>query len=53
MRAFLLILLVLVTLGVVGNGDFENDLIENEMYCDMVRDGHWPDYKNNYDEVCR
>ena len=32
-------------LGIVGNMDFEDALIEERRYADMVCAGSWPDYK--------
>ena len=38
--------LFLGLMGIVGNMDFEDALIEEQRYADMVCAGHWPDYKD-------
>jgi hypothetical protein len=35
----------LIALGIVGNGDYEDELAEELFYKEMVCDGKWPDYK--------
>jgi len=39
-------LILIVAMGVVGNGDYEDALAEEAHYTNMVCAGHWPDYKN-------
>ena len=34
----------LVVLGLVGGDDYRHEVIEQVHYCDMVEQGHWPDY---------
>jgi hypothetical protein len=36
----------LIALGIVGNGDYEDELAGELFYKEMVCDGKWPDYKN-------
>ena len=36
----------LVVLGLVGGDDYRNEVIEQFHYCEMVDQGHWPDYDN-------
>jgi hypothetical protein len=45
--------LVVVALGVVGRMDFEDAKLLEQRYCDGVEQGLWPDYNENYEEVCR
>lgn len=40
------IALLLMLMGVVGSGDYEDALAEEAHYTNMVCAGHWPDYKN-------
>lgn len=47
------LVLVLVLLGVVGAMDAEDAEKQEQLYCDMVAAGHWPDYQQNYRQICR
>jgi hypothetical protein len=38
---------VLITLAAVVNSDYEEELMQAEMYCDMVKEKVWPDYDHN------
>lgn len=44
--------------GLIGSLDFKEEVVRDDNYCFMVelnrqdRDNGWPDYNNNYDEVC-
>lgn len=40
------IALLLMLMGIVGSGDYEDALAEEAHYTSMVCAGHWPDYKN-------
>lgn len=33
--------------------DYEDDLIEQRIYCERVSGGFWSDYKVIYEEVCK
>lgn len=45
-RAALIALVIfLIAMGLVGNGDYEDELAEEAFYEEMVCDGKWPDYK--------
>lgn len=35
-----------------GTWDYEEEVREQTVYCQMVGDGAWPDYNGNYAEVC-
>ena len=35
---------VFVAFGIAGNGDYQAELDQQAHYCQMVADGHWPDY---------
>lgn len=43
--------LIMLAMGVVGNGDYEDALADEEFYKEMVCKGAWPDY-NNLGVVC-
>jgi len=47
-----LALLALVGIGVVGSFDMQDEIAEQQFYCEQVNAGHWPDYKNIAEEVC-
>ena len=45
-------LTAIAVLGYAGNYDYEEAKASESNYCQMVRDGHLPDYNKNYKEVC-
>lgn len=55
----ILVILLLLTMGIVGRGDYEEALLVEQEYCEMVdlwgqtngRDGH-PDWRKLYAEAC-
>lgn len=47
------LLIVLILLGIVGAMDAEDAEKQEELYCEMVAAGHWPDYQRNAKEICR
>ena len=55
----ILVILLLLALGIVGRGDYEEALLVEQEYCEMVelwgqtngRDGH-PDWRKLYQQVC-
>lgn len=44
--------IALVLIGMMGKMDMDDDIAEQEFYCEQVLAGHWPDYKHIADEVC-
>lgn len=56
----ILVILLLLALGIVGRGDYEEALLIEQEYCEMVdlwgktngRDGH-PDWRKLYSTVCK
>ena len=54
-----LVILLLLTTGIVGRGDYEDALMVEQEYCEMVdlwgktngRDGH-PDWRKLYQQAC-
>lgn len=57
--AIVITILLLLALGIVGRGDYEEALLIEQEYCEMVelwgqtngRDGH-PDWRKLYQQVC-
>lgn len=47
------LLIVLILLGIVGAMDAEDAEKQEELYCEMVAAGNWPDYQQNYRQICR
>ena len=55
----ILVILLLLALGIVGRGDYEDALMVEQEYCEMVdlwgktngRDGH-PDWRKLYQQAC-
>ena len=48
---------VLLAVGVLlamwaGALDAQDAAREEAVYCEMVAEGHWPDYRNEYEELC-
>ena len=37
----------------VSTMDYEDELAERELYCDMVKEGKWPDYKGIAERECK
>jgi len=44
--------IVLILIGMMGKMDLDDEIAEQEFYCEQVLAGHWPDYKHIADEVC-
>jgi len=42
-------LFLIMAFGIVGQMDYEDAIKEEQHYCDMVRDGHWPHYNKDID----
>lgn len=46
------IFIVLLLTGMMGKMEMQDEIAEQEFYCEQVLAGHWPDYKNIAEEVC-
>ena len=44
--------LILFTMGMVGNMDYQDEVAEANAYCRNVAEGVWPDYNGTYDMWC-
>lgn len=48
----LTVAIFVVLAGIVGTMDYEDKLLELDMYCQNVHTGVWPDYEGIYKEEC-
>lgn len=58
-KYFIIALLILIaTIFIFNTNDYETEQEEHEQYCEMVRlfrqdkNTGWPDFNENYDQVC-
>jgi hypothetical protein len=42
----------LLIFGVVSSMEFEDQLKQQDLYCEMVSSGAWGDYNGNFKDVC-
>jgi len=49
---FWYLVLILLTMGMVGNMDYQDEVAEATTYCQNVEEGVWPDYNGTYDRWC-
>ena len=47
------VLALLALFGVVGAMAAKDAQVEQAHYCEMVKAGHWPDYRGAYRHECR
>jgi hypothetical protein len=40
-----ILIFFVIALGMIGRGDYEDELLEQRIYCENVRTGVWPPYK--------
>jgi len=52
-RAALFVLCLLALLATVGHFDFQDEQQQQQVYCDNVAAGAWPDFNHNANEVCK
>lgn len=52
-RNVLLVAVFLSVIGLVGKGDYQDQIAMQNHYCAQVKGGYWPDYKNIAEEVCK
>lgn len=53
MKTVAALLALLGLFGLAGAMDYEDQQAEQENYCEMVREGLWPDYRGTYRAECR
>lgn len=51
--AVLVAVAILAILGIAGQLSYHDELQERATYCQMVREGAWPDYRHIYARECR
>lgn len=44
MNKAILIAAIILVIGLVGQSDYEAELAAERHYCNMVEQGHWPDF---------
>lgn len=49
----IIIMLLLGAYVWAGNEDANEAQRQQDRYCNMVSQGAWPDYRENFDEVCK
>jgi len=49
---FRYLVLILLIMGWIGNMDFEDAVLQQNHYCNMVAEGYWPDYDRIYEDEC-
>lgn len=47
------ITLLIILFMLASISDFEEELAQQKQYCEMVESGAWPDYRENYEEMCK
>ena len=52
MFKFLLVAVAICVIGFVGQEDYEDEVQAELLYCQNVRDGVWPDFKE-MKNICR
>jgi len=52
LRAGLFILMAMLLLGIASEWSYQDELAERGIYCDMVKQGKWPDYRAIYATEC-
>lgn len=46
------VLFAVAVFGWIGRMDYQDELKQQALYCQMVRDGLWGDYNGNYSKIC-
>jgi hypothetical protein len=49
---WILIFVFVCLFGVIGNAERKDEIAYQNKYCNNVKLGVWPDFKNQYKEVC-
>lgn len=44
---------VAISFGMVGGNDYEDALKDQARYCGNVEKGLWPDYQENFKDICK
>jgi len=51
-RTLAILVVIVLLVGIVGKMDYEDELLELDMYCQNVHTGVWSDYEGIYKEQC-
>lgn len=51
-RTLAILVVIVLLVGIVGKMDYEDELLELDMYCQNVHAGVWPDYEGTYAKEC-
>ena len=51
--ALAVLTVLFMVMGFAGTMDYEAEAAEEKMYCEMVEAGNWPDYNNNFNDICK
>lgn len=52
-RLFLVGVAIAIVYGSIGTGDYLEAKKSESRYCENVNSGVWPDYQENYKEICK
>lgn len=52
-ETILVAVLAVVLFGVAGQFGYEDAKREEATYCENVKAGVWPDYQQNYEQICK
>ena len=53
MKTVAALLALLGLFGLAGAMDYEDQQAEQERYCEMVKEGFWPDFNGTYRDECQ
>jgi len=53
LTAFLVLALIAIIYAIAGQLSYNDAIRERGTYCQMVREGAWPDYRGTYRRECR
>ena len=51
-RTLAILVVIVLLVGIVGKMDYEDELLDLDIYCQNVHTGVWPDYEGSYKEQC-
>jgi hypothetical protein len=46
-KGFVFIVLIVLALGLVGEDDYQQEIVDARHYCEMVGSGVWPHFNTN------
>lgn len=45
-------IVIAIAVLIIGTLDAEDAKTDQQVYCEMVKDGKWPDYEGTYHDFC-